>query len=389
MQYIHQLDVWPKFIWDHEKIAALLGTVHNRQGRLMGRMEALGFSLRAEALLQTLTLDVIKSSEIEGDVLNAKQVRSSIARRLGLNVAGLVPSDRHVDGVVEMMLDATQNFSKELTKNRLLAWQASLFPGGYSGMHKIITGALRNDHDGPMQVISGSVGHEKVHFEAPAAQRLDKEVKSFLGWFNGSTLPAKKRAMEIDPVLKAGIAHLWFVTLHPFDDGNGRIARAITDMQLARADGSAQRFYSMSARIRKERKAYYEVLEKTQKNTHGKRASSGSAVSSGIDITTWLEWFLGCLDRAVDSTETTLADVFRKARFWELHPAGSINERQRRMINKLFEKFEGKLTSSKWAQITKCSQDTALRDILELVEKKILVRDAAGGRSTSYLLKDF
>jgi len=389
MQYIHQLDVWPKFIWDHEKIAALLGAVHNRQGRLMGRMEALGFSLRAEALLQTLTLDVIKSSEIEGDVLNAEQVRSSIARRLGLDVAGLVPSDRHVDGVVEMMLDATQNFSKELTKNRLLAWQASLFPGGYSGMHKIITGALRDDHDGPMQVISGPIGHEKVHFEAPAAQRLDKEIKSFLGWFNGSTLPTKKRAMAIDPVLKAGIAHLWFVTLHPFDDGNGRIARAIADMQLARADGSAQRFYSMSAGIRKERKAYYDVLEKTQKNTRGKRAGSGLVSSSGIDITAWLEWFLGCLDRAVDSTETTLADVFKKAQFWELHPTGSINERQRRMINKLFEKFEGKLTSSKWAQITKCSQDTALRDILELVEKKILVRDAAGGRSTSYLLKDF
>ena len=387
MQYIHQLDVWPKLIWDHEKIAASLGAVHNRQGRLMGRMEALGFSLRAEALLQTLTLDVIKSSEIEGDVLNAEQVRSSIARRLGLNVAGLVPSDRYVDGVVEMMLDATQNFSKVLTKNRLFAWQASLFPGGYSGMHKLITGAFRDDHDGPMQVISGSVGHEKVHFEAPAAQRLDREVKGFLGWFNGSALPANRRAMETDPVLKAGIAHLWFVTLHPFDDGNGRIARAITDMQLARADGRAQRFYSMSARIRKERKAYYEVLEKTQKNTHGKRAGSGSVSSAGIDITAWLEWFLGCLDRAVDSTETTLADVFRKARFWELHPAGSINERQRRMINKLFENFEGKLTSSKWAQITKCSQDTALRDILELVEKKILVRDAAGGRSTSYLLK--
>ncbi len=389
MPYIHQLDVWPKFIWDHEKIAALLGTVHNRQGRLMGRMEALGFSLRAEALLQTLTFDVIKSSEIEGDVLNAEQVRSSIARRLGLNIAGLVPSDRHVDGVVEMMLDATQDFSKTLTQNRLFAWQASLFPGGYSGMRKIMTGAWRHDRDGPMQVISGPAGHEKVHFEAPAARRLDREVKSFLGWFNGSTLPAKKRGMAIDPVLKAGIAHLWFVTLHPFDDGNGRIARAITDMQLARADGSAQRFYSMSARIRKERKAYYDVLEKTQKSTRGKGAGSGPVASSGIDITPWLEWFLGCLDRAVDSTETTLADVFRKARFWELHPAGSINERQRKMINKLFEKFEGKLTSSKWAQMTKCSQDTALRDILELVEKKILVRDSAGGRSTGYALKDF
>ncbi len=387
MGSIHQLDIWPKFIWDHEKITALIGTVRNRQGRLMGRMEALGFPLRTEALLQTLTLDVIKNSEIEGEVMDADQVRSSIARRLGLDIAGLVPSDRYVDGVVEMMLDATQNFSKALTKSRLLAWQASLFPGGYSGMHKIITGALRDDRHGPMQVVSGPAGHEKVHFEAPAARRLDREMKGFLGWFNGPTLLTKNRAMEMDPVLKAGIAHLWFVTLHPFDDGNGRIARAITDMQLARTDGSAQRFYSMSARIRKERKAYYDILEKTQKNTQRKSAGSGSVRPAGIDITTWLEWFLSCLDRAVDSTETTLADVFRKARFWELHPAGSINERQRRMIHKLFEKFEGKLTSSKWAQITKCSQDTALRDILELVEKRILVKDSAGGRSTSYLLK--
>ncbi len=388
MRYIHQLDIWPKFIWDHEKIAAALGAVRNRQGRLMGRMETLGFPLRAEALLQTLTLDVIKSSEIEGEVLNAEQVRSSIARRLGLNIAGLVPSDRHVDGVVEMMLDATQNFSKALTQSRLFAWQASLFPGGYSGMRKIVTGALRHDRHGPMQVVSGSAGHEKVHFEAPAARCLDREMKNFLGWFNGPVLRIKNRGMKMDPVLKAGIAHLWFVTLHPFEDGNGRVARAITDMQLARADGSAQRFYSMSARIRKERKAYYDILEKTQKNTGGKNAGSGSAHSAGIDITSWLEWFLGCLDRAVDSTETTLADVFRKARFWKLHPAGSMNERQRMMINKLFEKFEGKLTSSKWAKITKCSQDTALRDILELVEKKILARDLAGGRSTSYLLKD-
>ena len=389
MRYIHQLEVWPKFVWNHETIAVSLGAVHNRLGRLMGHMETLGFPLRAEALLQTLTLDVIKSSEIEGEVLNAGQVRSSIARRLGLNIAGLVPSDRHVDGVVEMMLDAAQNFSKVLTRSRLFAWQASLFPGGYSGMHKIVTGALRHDRQGPMQVISGPEGHEKVHFEAPPARRLDEELKSFLEWFNGPALLAKKRGIKMDPVLKAGVAHLWFVTLHPFEDGNGRIARAITDMQLARADGSAQRFYSMSARICKERKAYYDILEKAQKNTRGKSAGSASVGSGGIDITSWLEWFLGCLDRAVDSTEVTLADVFRKARFWELHPAGSMNERQYRMIDKLFEKLEGKLTSSKWAKMTKCSQDTALRDILELVEKKILVRESAGGRSTSYLLKDF
>jgi Fic family protein len=388
MRYIHQLDSWPKFIWDHGKIAALLGSVRNRQGRLMGRMDALGFDLRAEAMLQTLTLDVIKSSEIEGEILDAQQVRSSIARRLGLDIAGLVSSDRHVDGVVEMMLDATQNFNKTLTQDRLFGWHASLFPAGYRGMHKIVTGAWRDDSHGSMQVVSGPAGREKVHFEAPEAARLDKEMKDFLNGFNGSTLLTMNHAIEIDPVLKAGIAHLWFVTLHPFEDGNGRIARAITDMQLARADGSAQCFYSMSAQIRKERKAYYDVLETTQKNTHGKSAGSGSARPIGIDITAWLEWFLTCLDRALDSTETTLADVFRKARFWELHPAESLNERQRMMIHKLFEGFEGKLTSSKWAQITKCSQDTALRDILELVEKGILAKDSAGGRSTGYLLKD-
>ncbi len=378
MRYIHQLDIWPKFVWDHEKITALLGLVRNRQGRLVGRMEAMGFALRTEAMLQTLTLDVIKSSEIEGEVLDAQQVRSSIARRLGLDIAGLVSSDRHVDGVVEMMLDATQNFNKTLTQDRLCGWQASLFPTGYSGMHKIVAGAWRDDSHGSMQVVSGPAGHEKVHFEAPEAARLVREMKDFLNGFN--------HTLEIDPVLKAGIAHLWFVTLHPFEDGNGRIARAITDMQLARADGSAQRFYSMSAMIRKERKAYYDVLETTQKNTHGKSAGSGSARPIGIDITAWLEWFLACLDRALDSTETTLADVFRKARFWELHPAGSLNDRQRMMIHKLFEGFEGKITSSKWAQITKCSQDTALRDILELVEKGILVKDSAGGRSTNYLI---
>jgi Fic family protein len=387
MRYIHQLDIWPKFVWDHEKIAALLGLVRNRQGRLVGRMEAMGFALRSEAMLQTLTLDVIKSSEIEGEVLDAQQVRSSIARRLGLDIAGLVSSDRHVDGVVEMMLDATQNFNKTLTQDRLCGWHASLFPTGYSGMHKIVAGAWRDDSHGPMRVVSGPAGHEKVHFEAPEAARLVREMKDFLNGFNGSTDLAMNRVTEIDPVLKAGIAHLWFVTLHPFDDGNGRIARAITDMQLARADGSAQRFYSMSAMIRKERKAYYDILETTQKNTHGKGTGSGSARPIGIDITAWLEWFLACLGRALKETETTLADVFRKARFWELHPAGSLNDRQQMMINKLFEGFEGKLTSSKWAQMTKCSQDTALRDILELVKKGIFVRDSGGGRSTNYLLQ--
>ena len=372
MKYIHQLDIWPKLTWDHERITSLLGPVRNRQGRLIGRMEALGFPSRSEALLQTLTLDVLKSSEIEGEILDPKQVRSSIARRLGMNIGGLVPSDRHVDGVVEMMMDATQNFDKPLTKDRLFGWHASLFPTGRSGMHKITVGAWRDDSYGPMRVVSGAAGRERVHFEAPEADRLNGEMKNFLSWFNGS--------MDMDPVLKAGIAHLWFVTLHPFEDGNGRIARAIADMQLARADGSRERFYSMSVSIRQERNAYYDVLEKTQKNTH--------VTKTGIDITAWLEWFLACLDRALDTTETTLAGVFKKARFWETHPAGSINERQRTMINKLFDGFEGKLTSSKWAKVARCSQDTALRDILDLVEKGILIKDAAGGRSTSYLLKD-
>lgn len=370
MKYIHQLDVWPKLTWDHEQIASMLGTVRNRQGRLLGRMEALGFPLRSEAILRTLTLDVLKSSEIEGEILDPKKVRSSIARRLGMDIGGLVPSDRHVDGVVEMMLDATQSFDKPLTKDRLFGWHASLFPAGRNGMHKITVGAWRKDSHGPMRVVSGPLGRERVHFEAPEAGRLKGEMKDFLSWFNGS--------MDMDPVLKAGIAHLWFVTLHPFEDGNGRIARAIADMQLARADGNGERFYSMSVQIRQERNAYYDVLEKTQKNTHATRA--------GIDITAWLEWFLACLDRALGTTENTLADVFKKARFWESHPAESVNERQRTIISKLFDGFEGKLTSSKWAKITKCSQDTALRDILDLVEKGILIKDSAGGRSTGYLL---
>ncbi len=364
MKYIHQIDDWPKFQWKHESIANSLGVVRNRQGRLIGRMEAIGFPLRSEALLQTLTLDVIKSSEIEGEVLDPNQVRSSIARRLGMDIGGMVTSDRHVDGVVEMMLDATQNFDKPLTKERLLGWHACLFPTGHSGMRKIIVGDWRDSGRGPMQVVSGVAGRERVHFEAPDAARLDLEMKNFLYWFNGPS--------EIDPVLKAGIAHLWFVTIHPFEDGNGRIARAITDMQLARTDGSAQRFYSMSVEIRKERNAYYEVLEKIQKNTH-------------MDITVWLEWFLACLDRALSLTEITLANVFRKAHFWELNRPELFNDRQRMMINKLFDGFEGALTSSKWGKVAKCSQDTALRDILELVQKGILIKNSAGGRSTNYL----
>jgi len=371
MNYIYQSDIWPKFTWDHAKIAPMAGVVRNRQGRLLGRMEALGFSLRSEALLQTLTFDVVKSSEIEGEILDRNQVRSSIARKLGMKVGGLVASDRDVDGVVEMMLDATQNFNRLLTKDRLFGWHAALFPSGRSGMHKIVAGAWRDDSHGPMRVVSGPIGHERVHFEAPDAGRLESEMMDFLGWLNGSA--------DLDPVIKAGVAHLWFVMLHPFEDGNGRIARAVTDMLLARADGSRERFYSMSLQIRQERNAYYGILEKTQ--------TCPGVSKAGIDITPWLEWFLACLGRALERSENTLAGVFKKARFWETSSTASINSRQRIMINKLFDGFDGKLTSSKWAKITKCSQDTAFRDILDLVEKRILTKDSAGGRSTSYSLR--
>ncbi len=370
MKYIHQLKIWPKFTWDSEKIIPLLGNVRNHQGRLIGRMEMLGFPLRSEAILQTLTLDIVKSSEIEGEILDVAEVRSSIARRLGMDIGGLVSSDRHVDGIVEMMVDAVQNFDKPLTQDRLFGWNASLFPSGRSGMYKITVGAWRSDAQGPMRVVSGAIGRQKVHYEAPEAVRLPMEMDKFLCWFNS--------AKDLDAVLKAGIAHLWFVTLHPFDDGNGRVARAIADMQLARADGSRDRFYSMSVQIRQERSAYYDILEKTQKNTY--------TVKDGIDITSWLEWFLMCFDRALYITEDTLSGVLKKARFWESCQAGGINERQKEIINKLFDGFEGKLTSSKWAKITKCSQDTALRDIQDLLEKDILRKDPAGGRSTSYSL---
>ena len=317
MKYIHQLDVWPQFIWDHKNIEPLLGAVRNAQGRLIGRMEALGFSSRSEAVLETLTLEIIKSSEIEGELLNPQKVRSSIARRLGIEIGGLVSSDRYIDGVVEMMLDATQNFDKKLTEERLFGWQACLFPTGRSGMYKIIVGEWRDDSHGPMRVVSGPIGREKIHFEAPEAKRLKREMKAFLSWFNALKI---KRNGDLDPVLKSAIAHLWFVTLHPFEDGNGRIARAIADMQLARADASRERFYSMSVQIRQERNAYYDILEKTQKSTKVKNAKQ-----EGVDITAWLEWYLGCLARALDTSENTLSNVFKKARFWQDYPTETMN----------------------------------------------------------------
>jgi Fic family protein len=367
-RYIHQHPDWPAFHWDHEMLATPLAAVRFRQGRLLGHMESLGFGLQDEAVLQTLTLDVLKSNEIEGEFLDPNQVRSSIARRLGIEAAGLVPADRHIEGVVEMVLDATQHFGNTLTKERLFGWHAALFPTGYSGMYKIMIGNWRDREKGPMQVVSGPMGREKIHFEAPDAARLDQEMTFFLEWFNQNT--------DIDAVLKAGIAHLWFVTIHPFDDGNGRIARTIADMQLARADGIAKRFYSMSAQIRLERKEYYEVLEKTQKGS--------------LDITEWLLWFLACLDRALLATEDILASILHKAKFWEKFRHESLNDRQRLLINKLLDGFEGKLTSSKWAKIAKCSQDTALRDIQDLINRGILFKEssgqASGGKNTSYAL---
>jgi Fic family protein len=362
-RYIHQLPDWPGFTWNHETVLPVLASVRHKQGRLKGYLEALGFALRNETDLQTLTLDVLKSSEIEGEVLNPDEVRSSIARHLGMDVAGLVPSDRHVDGVVEMMLDATKNYDQPLDKARLLGWHSSLFPTGSSGSTKIIVGDWR---DGPMQVVSGAMGKERVHFEAPEADRLEHEMELFLNWFN--------TANSTDAVLKSAVAHLWFVTIHPFDDGNGRIARALADMQLTKADGDHQRFYSMSAQIRLERNVYYNTLEKVQKGS--------------LDITEWLLWFLHCLDRALNTTDETLQRVLHKTHFWDGHHDLMINERQRLMLNRLFDGFDGKLTSSKWAKITKCSADTALRDINDLIEKGVLEKENSGGRSTSYVLKE-
>jgi Fic family protein len=360
--YIHQLQKWPQFRWDEAGLAKSLSFVRHRQGRLIGRMQALGFDLRAEAVLATLTNDVLKSSEIEGEILNKEQVRSSIARRLGMDVGALSPADRNVEGVVEMMVDATQNFADPLTDERLFAWHSALFPTGRSGMTKIIVGVWRHDSSGPMQVVSGPIGRERVHYEAPEASRLEREMAIFLKWFSEDT--------SSDPVIKAALAHLWFVTIHPFDDGNGRIARAIADMALARSEQSEQRFYSMSAQIRIERNAYYDVLEATQKGD--------------LDITSWLEWFLNCLDGAIEGAEQTLASIVKKARFWETFKDRPLNERQRRIINRLLDGFEGKMTSSKWAKLTKSSADTALRDINDLIGKGMLERQPGGGRSTSY-----
>jgi len=360
-KYIYQKENWTDFVWDNAIVSAVLGDVRLLQGKMLGQIHSLGFSSKEEKKLEMLTLDVLKSSEIEGETLNYEQVRSSVARRLGINTAGLVTSPRDVEGVVEMMLDSTQNYSEPLTEDRLFGWHAALFPTGYSGMHKITVARYRTEE---MQIVSGAMGKEKVHYEAVAATDVEKEMKLFLDWFNDDTI-------QIDPVLKAAIAHFWFIIIHPFDDGNGRIARAISDRMLARSESSKERFYSLSKQILAERNDYYAVLKKTQHNN---------------DITDWLVWFLNCLKTALLETENSMQNILLKTEFWEKHKDILINERQRLMINKLFDDFYGKLTTSKWAKITKTSTDTALRDIKDLMEKGILQQEEAGGRSVNYSL---
>lgn len=363
-KYIYEHKNWTNFSWQDKAINLVFGEVRLMQGKIIGQMHALGFSAKEEATLNALTLDVVKSSEIEGELLNYEQVRSSIARRLGINTAGLVPSSRHIEGVVEMMLDATQRYALPLNEKRLYGWHAALFPTGYSGPYLIEVGRYRT---GEMQVVSGAIGKEKVHYEAVKPELVKTEMDKFLDWFNNEN--------RLDPVLKAAIAHFWFIIIHPFDDGNGRIGRAISDMLLARAEGSGDRFYSMSSQILAERKRYYEVLQKVQH-------------SSG-DITGWLDWFLHCLKNAMLSTENTTQKILRKAEFWKIHEQTPINERQRLILNKLFDDFEGKLQTSKWAKLAKTSTDTALRDIKDLVEKGILRQTDERGRNAGYELVDF
>jgi Fic family protein len=367
--YIWQAGDWPTWRFDLAVLAQPLADVSRAQGLLMGRLADVDMALRDHASLSVLTDEVIKTSEIEGEQLNVDSVRSSIARRLGVDIGALAPLERHVEGVVQMVLDATANCHAPVSRDRLFGWHAALFPTGYSGLNRIKVGGWRNDASGPMQVVSGPLGRQRVHFEAPPADRLEFEADRFLAWAN--------RASSEPPLIKAGLAHLWLVTLHPFDDGNGRIARAVGDLFLARADGSPQRFYSLSEQIQRERKAYYEILERTQKQS--------------LDVTEWLAWFLATLNRALDQAQHTLDAVLVKTRFWQrwAAPASSpLNERQVKLLNRMLDGLDGKLTSSKWAAIAKCSPDTALRDITDLLSRGVLRKSETGGRSTSYELSD-
>lgn len=361
--YIHQLKNWPKLNWNEQEFISLLSEVRILQGKLMGKVELLGFELKDEANFENLIQDVIQTSEIEGEILNPQLVRSSIATRLGLEYSGLEQSDRHVDGIVELMLDATQNDNKTLTDERLFGWHAALFPTGRSGMHKIEVGNWRS---GDMQVVSGGMGREIVHYEAPKTEQLALEMKQFVDWYNDE--------QNLESLLKAAVAHLWFITIHPFDDGNGRIARAITDMQLSKSDGVNQRFYSMSTEINKQKKSYYTILERTQKGD--------------LDITEWIIWFLECLKNSILYSNIIVDKVVRKHQFWVKYAGRISNERQQIMLNKLMDNFEGNLNTSKWAKMAKTSPDTALRDITDLINKGILIKADSGGRSTHYILKD-
>lgn len=363
--YIWQRPDWPQWRFDGAALAAPLAEVHRAQGHLVGRMAALGLAQRDQATLQTLTQEVVTTSAIEGELLNLDAVRSSIARRLGVDIGALAPADRHVDGVVDMVLDATQQYAQPLTAERLWGWHAALFPTGYSGRVRIQVGTWRNDAAGPMQVVSGPVGREKVHYQAPPATTLPAETAAFLQWFNA--------APKGDALLHAGLAHLWLVTLHPFDDGNGRISRAVGDMALARAEGSPHRFYSLSAQIQRERKTYYDQLEATQ--------------SGALDVTPWLAWFLACLLRAVQGADGLLAGVLEKAQFWQRWAGTPMNARQTLVLNHVLDGMDGKLTNAKWAAMGKCSADTALRDISDLVERGVLRRLEGGGRNTGYALQ--
>ncbi|MCB9032877.1 MAG: Fic family protein [Chitinophagales bacterium] len=360
-KYIYQYKDWYHFKWNDNDVQVILGKVRLLQGKILGQMQGLGFSIQEETMLSALTLDVLKSSEIEGEILNYKQVRSSIARRLGINYAGMIHADRHIEGVVEMMLDATQNYNQPLLEERIFAWHAALFPTGWSGMHKVKVGAYR---DGEMQIVSGPMGKERTHYTAPPANIVKHEMNIFLNWINTEN--------KIDGVLKAAIAHFWFIIIHPFDDGNGRIARAISDMLLARSEDTSQRFYSLSNQILIEKKTYYKVLQEVQYHKN--------------DITAWLIWFLNCLYNSLLNTKTTLNKVLQKNMFWDKHKNTVLNNRQRLMLNKLLDGFKGKLKTSKWAKITNASTDTALRDIKDLIEKGILKQEEQGGRSTNYIL---
>jgi len=362
--YLYQHQDWPNFKWDGDTLLQHVSKVRDLQGRLIGRMESMGFELRDEAVLETITEDILKSSEIEGELLNPEEVRSSVAQRLGMEISGLSHSSRDVDGVVDMMLDATQNYKDPITKDRLCGWNAALFPTGRSGMYKITVGDWRDDHAGPMQVVSGPIGRETVHYTAPQASRLQNEMDVFIDWFNSDT--------RMESVIKSAIAHLWFVSIHPFDDGNGRIARAIADSQLSRADRTNQRFYSMSSQIMKSKKGYYNILESTQKGS--------------MDVSQWLVWYFDRLAEALEATDELLSKILMKAKFWELHKTTQFNDRQIEMINKLHGDFVGKLHSSKWAKMTKVHRDTARRDIQDLIEKGVLSDSGEGGRSTNYIL---